>query len=323
MAANAGPDQSVPEGTLVQLDGSRSRPLPGPDVRYDWTPGSRPPVSLDLTDPVYPRFTAPSVPPDGQTLTFQLVVTALGVASELSLPVNVRVVNVNHAPVAIASAPQVVGEGTLVQLDGSASFDPDGDPLSYAWSQNSGLPVILSDPTSPKPVFTAPLATGTTSLVFQLVVSDQEMSSPPVAVTVQVEHVNHAPIADTTGSTQTVNEGGTVRLNGVQSTDPDGDQLHYLWTHMVGPPVTLSDPTSATPTFTAPQVTGTTSVMFDLVVSDGQLTSASARPPSLCSIATGPWPAALPGSPWGPCGPQIIGWRPSRSSASPILTMTT
>ena len=37
IVANAGPDQVVPEGTLVQLDGSRSTPLFGPDVRYDWT----------------------------------------------------------------------------------------------------------------------------------------------------------------------------------------------------------------------------------------------------------------------------------------------
>jgi hypothetical protein len=276
LAANAGPNQSVPEGTLVQLDGSRSRPLPGPDVRYDWIQVAGPPVSFDLTDPVHPTFTAPSVPPDGQTLTFQLVVTALGVTSELSPPVNIRVVNVNHAPVAIASASQIVGEGTLVQLDGSASFDPDGDSLSYAWTQSSGPTVSLSDPTSSKPVFTAPPVTGTTFLTFQLVVSDPELSSTPAPVTVGVERVNHAPIADTTGSTQTVNAGATVRLNGLQSSDPDGDQLYYLWTQMTGPPVTLSDPTSATPTFTAPQVTGTTSVAFQLVVSDGQLTSAPA-----------------------------------------------
>src|SRR5207253_6949976 len=119
--------------------------------------------------------------------------------------------------------------------------------------------------TSPKPVFTAPPVIGTILLTFQLVVSDPEPSSSSAEVTVRVEHVNHAPVADTTGSTQTVNEGAMVGLNGLQSTDPDGDQLHYLWTQMDGPLVTLSDPTSATPTFTAPQVTGTTSLVFQLV----------------------------------------------------------
>ena len=49
----------------------------------------------------------------------QLIVTAFGSAST-SPPVNICVVNDNHAPVAEASAPPTVGEGALVQLDSSA-----------------------------------------------------------------------------------------------------------------------------------------------------------------------------------------------------------
>ena len=64
---------------------------------------------------------------------------------------------------------------------------------------------------------------------------------------------NIAPTADA-GADQTVNEGVTVTLNGSNSTDPDGSITSYLWSQTAGMPITLSDATSATPSFTAPDV---------------------------------------------------------------------
>src|SRR6202035_182211 len=42
---------------------------------------------------------------------------------------------VNHPPVADAGPAQTSVKRALVTLDGSASHDPDGNGLSYAWSQ--------------------------------------------------------------------------------------------------------------------------------------------------------------------------------------------
>ncbi|MDZ4384179.1 MAG: PKD domain-containing protein, partial [Nitrospirota bacterium] len=39
----------------------------------------------------------------------------------------------NHAPVADAGGPYTVDEGSSVALDGSASSDPDGNAITYAW----------------------------------------------------------------------------------------------------------------------------------------------------------------------------------------------
>ena len=43
----------------------------------------------------------------------------------------------NRWPSAHAGSDQTVAENALVSLDGTASTDPDGDALSYSWSQLS------------------------------------------------------------------------------------------------------------------------------------------------------------------------------------------
>jgi len=58
--------------------------------------------------------------------------------------------------------------------------------------------------------------------------------------------VNGPPSADADGPYQ-ANEGASIQLDGTGSTDPDGDDLTYLW----APDTHLDDPTSATPTYQA------------------------------------------------------------------------
>ena len=102
------------------------------------------------------------------------------------LGVQIADVVVNEPPIADAGSSQEVDLGQVVQLDGSASYDPDGnEPLTYGWTQTGGTPAVsLSDGSVVSPTFTAS-STGT--LVFSLTVSDTVgRVSTPDTVTVTV-----------------------------------------------------------------------------------------------------------------------------------------
>ena len=290
-----GTDREVDDGTEVELDGSASFDPEGDTLSYAWTqtaPASGTGSNLTLStaapaSPAKPRFTAPEVDSD-VTLTFELAVSDDGgtTYSATTDTVDITVTAQNDAPTAVLGTDREVDDGTEVELDGSASFDPEGAELSYAWTQTapasgtgSNLMLSTAAPASPaKPRFTAPEVDSDVTLTFELAVSDDggtTYSATTDTVDITVTAQNDAPTADA-GAAQTVAEGAAVTLDGSASSDPEDAALTYTWTQTApasgkGAGLTLDTSTDqAKPTFTAPtELLNDVTLTFSLTVNDG------------------------------------------------------
>jgi hypothetical protein len=267
---------SALEGDLVTLDGSLSSDPNLDPLTYTWAQTGGTPVTLSDINAVMPTFTAPivSAQQGSITLTFQLTVSD-GELSDTK-PVSITVSHRNQRPIAIAGQPQSVPEGSNACLDGSTSYDPEGDNLNFAWTQLDGPSVMLDNANTSQPCFDTPnVGPGGADLHFRLVVTDSHGASsdstlPAATVLVHVSYVNQPPTANA-GDDQGVNEGDTVSLSGSGS-DPDNNSLTFFWSQSGGSPVTIvPDPVdSSKATFTAPQVfCGGDEVVMTLTADDG------------------------------------------------------
>ncbi len=128
----------------------------------------------------------------------------------------------NNPPVADANGPYTVNEGASITLDGSASSDPDSNPITYAWDlDNDGQ---FDDATGPTPTFdAATLDDGTYTI--GLKVSDSLLED---TITTTVTVTNVAPAVNA-GADTTINEGDTFTRSS-SFTDPGSNDS---WTATV------------------------------------------------------------------------------------------
>lgn len=118
---------------------------------------------------------------------------SLGNSREESLNLTVDNSGLGSPPVADPGTTLVVSQGEAVELDGSASSDPDGYLLNWQWNETSG---DGANQTGPKPDFSAP--SKITTLVYQLVVTDNHsnQSSPATVRVLVVRDKNQALFVD-------------------------------------------------------------------------------------------------------------------------------
>lgn len=247
--AEAGPDQLVEQGMAVYLDGSSSHHPDGAQLYYRWTLAGTPSLSQLTQDSVINGYTPfPSLVVDtGGVYTLALVVSD-GVNVSDPDYVFITAESLNAIPVARAGADHSIQACTDALVDGSASYDVNGDALSYAWEVL--LSPIDSD-VSTSSLGGADAAQATLSAdklgnyVLQLTVSDGASSSvpdvinltavprsfntPPVAVAGDTIELTNKVTCSTTGNYCPDCPALIVPLDGSASTDADNDRLSYLW----------------------------------------------------------------------------------------------
>ena len=283
--AIAGEDQSVSLGALVVLDGSGS--LDCNEVLPDtltWTFDSLP-VDSELDNS---RITAGEDPakfsfqPDVAG-TYVLRLVATDETDQVSAPdvVLVTVTNSNSKPVADCGGNLTANEDVRLDMDGSASFDPEAQVLSYNWTLSSmpGCSALnansIYNGQTPNPSL-VPDCGGV--FVVGLVVSDGVQWSDPAFCSVTVAGQNQGPVADA-GVSRALSPCSpqTAELNGFGSYDPEGVTLTFRWSVLEVPAgsnitdASLSDTSAANPSFTW-DVPG--DYAFQLQVSDGTSWSA-------------------------------------------------
>ncbi len=207
--------------------------LTGTALVYDWNLTAAPPTSTlteaNLTPDdasAKPAF-IPDVPGN---FTFTLAVSDSDLHWSLGEAIlELEAFKPNIHPVSIAGNDQTVEIGTEVDLDGSSSYDLDGQIVNWSWVAVPGNPasVTLWGANTSMANFTAPLVTGIYS--FSLVVlDDNDTWSLEDLVNVTVElPPNVLPIADA-GVDHAITLGGTIELNGSGSHDPDGGTI-VVW----------------------------------------------------------------------------------------------
>ena len=116
----------------------------------------------------------------------------------------------NDPPVADAGPDQLGIQPGTITLDGSASYDPDGDPITFAWTQIAGPGVALTGANTAKATFNAELGQ---SYAFRLVVKDDQGAQSMARVAVSAREALRARIVRFTANPPLVRPGEMAMLN--------------------------------------------------------------------------------------------------------------
>ena len=278
------------------------------------------PRLIELTEPEFGQVTinsdntityAPSqipLPPGYEKTDIVTYTASADGISSYTGTITLWIQQVNDAPVAF-SANYTIKENvqTIFYL---GAHDEDNDSLNFTLISDTEYGTTEIDSSSGMLVYT-PLFefSGKELLTFQ--VSDESSTSEIGSILITVEEVGgeSSPVSpdddgdqdedsevnSTAGNTPPVADAGhdfdaiaedLVTLDGSASYDIEDDAITYSWSQVEGPEVQLSGDSSAEPTFETPYVESETEMIFELTVSDGNLTDTASVTVTVVPILT-------------------------------------
>lgn len=244
--ANAGTDivLTLPANSTT-LNGSASKDPDGSIASYAWSKVSGP-TQFTIVSPAAATTALNNLV--AGAYIFRLKVTdSKGATHEDDVTVTVNAAG-NQSPVANAGTDIALTlPANSTTLNGSASKDPDGSIVSYAWSRVSGpLQYTIVSP--------AAVTTALTNLVagiytFRLKVTDNKGATHQDDVIITVNGIGNQPPIANAGSDVVVSLPVNMAvLNGSASRDPNGSIASYTWTKVSGPSqYALNNPNAISP----------------------------------------------------------------------------
>ena len=213
--ANAGGPYSGEAGnTLIQFDGSGSSDPDGDALTFSWNFGDGTVKNGRMPTHTYisaGNFQVTLVVNDGQADSEPSTASA-----SISAP------PVNIAPTANPGGPYSGEPGQPIAMDGSASADPNADPLTYAWDFGDGAMGSGVTPTH------SYAADGVYNVSLTVNDTQSDSLSANTTATILTPPANRVPTANA-GGPYNGDTGFAMSFDGSGSGDPDNDSLTYLW----------------------------------------------------------------------------------------------
>jgi hypothetical protein len=303
-AADCGGDQTGAVGTAVTMNAGASTDPENAVLEYGWSLTGPACSGLGSASLYNTAGATPSFVPDCAGLYHISLVVSDSVQWSDPTICTVDVADGNHVPVSDAGDSQDLGgcADNPMQLNGSGSYDLDGDAMIFAWTTISvpGSSLVddssISDTTAERPTVNWDQIG---SYTFQLTVGDGQSLSAPDVVTLTVgayDAATYYPAANA-GADQTISSEADcetasyvwtceecpsieIDLDGSSSSHSQGAPVTYHWTEPSGGAV-FSHPFGVYTTATLPAIPAeygvdtTNTYEIDLGVSDCQQTDHS------------------------------------------------
>lgn len=266
--ANAGSDQSGLTGTTLDVDGSGSYDALGRELTYSWSLAEAPGNS-GITAVTNDTSSIANITPDvAGTYVVSLVVNN-GLSDSEPDTASLSITAKDPQP-PIANAGEDVKDAydcNLIELDGTDSYDPNGDLLTYEWSIQSipeGSSASSASILDRNAATTAYYPDASGAYTVSLAVNDgSDWSSPDMATINTIERPYNTAPAVEAGKGWTIDAGeavceedgysfdcdacGSVTVDlglDASTIDDDGDPMELLWEITGEVSAEISDPTA-------------------------------------------------------------------------------